>query len=82
MYEVKRFGFHTSFRCIKISLVHDMAESIVGDITPSDNVSKDDKHRMEREAMEKIMGLVGDEVGKELYSLWLVLSHFLLCMRL
>ena len=50
-----------------------MAECIVGDITPSDNVSKEDKHKMEREAMERIMRFVGDEVGQELFSLWLVL---------
>ena len=51
-----------------------MAECIVGDIAPSDNVSKEDKHKMEREAMERIMRLVGDEVGQELFSLWLVLT--------
>uniref|UniRef100_A0A3B3CIH5 5'-deoxynucleotidase HDDC2 n=1 Tax=Oryzias melastigma TaxID=30732 RepID=A0A3B3CIH5_ORYME len=35
-------------RCIKLALVHDMAESIVGDIAPSDNVSKEEKHRREK----------------------------------
>ncbi|EEB06029.1 metal dependent phosphohydrolase [Schizosaccharomyces japonicus yFS275] len=40
--------------CVKMALVHDMAESIVGDITPHDNVTKEEKHRMESEAMEKI----------------------------
>ena len=59
-----------------------MAESIVGDITPSDNVCKEDKHKMEREAMEKIMGLVGDEVGQELYSLWLVPTFLSNCFQL
>ena len=54
--------------------MHDMAECIVGDITPSDNVSKEDKHKMERDAMERIVRLVGDEVGQELFSLWLVLT--------
>lgn len=37
----------TLFRCIKLALVHDMAECIVGDIAPSDNVSKEEKHRRE-----------------------------------
>ncbi len=41
-------AFHFSVRCIKLSLVHDMAECIVGDITPSDGVSKEDKHEMEK----------------------------------
>ena len=35
------------FRCIKMALVHDLAECIVGDIAPSDGVSKEDKHRRE-----------------------------------
>ena len=34
-------------RCIKLALVHDMAECIVGDIAPADNVSKEEKHRRE-----------------------------------
>lgn len=34
-------------RCIKLALVHDMAECIVGDITPADNISKAEKHRRE-----------------------------------
>ncbi|CAB09764.1 GMP 5'-nucleotidase [Schizosaccharomyces pombe] len=41
-------------RCLKIAVVHDMAESIVGDITPHENVSKEEKHRMESEAMVSI----------------------------
>lgn len=31
-----------------MSLVHDLAECLVGDITPSDGVSKEDKHKMEK----------------------------------
>ncbi|RUS87302.1 hypothetical protein EGW08_004914, partial [Elysia chlorotica] len=34
-------------KCIKIALVHDVAESIVGDLTPSCGVSKADKSKME-----------------------------------
>jgi len=34
-----------------LSLVHDMAECIVGDITPEDNVSEEDKHNQEVEAL-------------------------------
>lgn len=32
---------------MKMGLIHDLAESIVGDITPVDDVSVDDKHQME-----------------------------------
>jgi putative hydrolase of HD superfamily len=40
-------------RCIKMSIVHDIAESIVGDITPFDNVNDQDKFSQENAAMEK-----------------------------
>lgn len=33
---------------MKMGLIHDLAESIVGDITPADNVSVEDKHSMEK----------------------------------
>lgn len=41
------------FRCIKLALVHDMAECIVGDIAPSDNISKAEKHRREEASDRK-----------------------------
>ena len=34
-------------RCIKIALVHDMAECIVGDITPMDGITKEEKNKLE-----------------------------------
>jgi len=36
------------FRCIKMALVHDMAESIVGDLTPHDVISAAEKHQHEQ----------------------------------
>ncbi|GCC23721.1 5'-deoxynucleotidase HDDC2 [Chiloscyllium punctatum] len=57
-------------RCIKLALVHDMAECIVGDIAPADNISKEEKHRREEEAMKHLTGLLSDEVGKEVLGLW------------
>ncbi|XP_064652318.1 5'-deoxynucleotidase HDDC2-like [Lineus longissimus] len=57
-------------RCLKLSLVHDMAESIVGDIAPDDGISKEEKYRREKEALDKLQGLVSEEVGTEIGSLW------------
>ncbi|XP_074656103.1 5'-deoxynucleotidase HDDC2-like [Tubulanus polymorphus] len=57
-------------RCMKLALVHDMAESIVGDITPHDGVSKQEKHRREKQAMEDIAKLAGNDLGNEFLSLW------------
>ncbi|GAB5571866.1 5'-deoxynucleotidase HDDC2 isoform X1 [Prionailurus iriomotensis] len=36
-------------RCIRLALVHDMAECIVGDIAPADNIPKEEKHRREED---------------------------------
>ncbi|CAK6962151.1 HD domain-containing protein 2 [Scomber scombrus] len=57
-------------RCIKLALVHDMAECIVGDIAPSDNISKTEKHRREEEAMRHLSGLLPDGLKQEIYGLW------------
>jgi 5'-deoxynucleotidase YfbR-like HD superfamily hydrolase len=37
-------------RCVQMALVHDLAESIVGDLTPHCGVSREEKHRMEKVA--------------------------------
>ena len=34
-------------KLIDMCLIHDLPESIVGDLTPSDNVSKESKHELE-----------------------------------
>lgn len=33
---------------MKLALVHDLAECIVGDIAPADNISKAEKHQREK----------------------------------
>jgi putative hydrolase of HD superfamily len=35
-------------RCIKMAIVHDLAEAVVGDITPHAGVSKEDKFNREK----------------------------------
>ncbi|KAJ1908240.1 hypothetical protein IWQ60_011715 [Tieghemiomyces parasiticus] len=58
-------------RCIKMSLVHDLAESIVGDITPYDGVSNEDKHQRERRAMNHIVQLLDSSAAaQEMHELW------------
>jgi len=59
-------------RCIKIAIVHDLAECIVGDITPYEGISKEEKHRREEEAMVHLKTLVHNEnVAEEIMSLWM-----------
>ena len=47
-------------KCVKMALVHDIAEAVVGDITPHDGVSKADKHAREAAAVEKMQVMLGD----------------------
>ena len=49
------------FKILQMSLIHDLAECIVGDITPHCGVPADVKHRLEDEAMEDICKLLGDK---------------------
>ncbi|KAL0712176.1 hypothetical protein Bca4012_019154 [Brassica carinata] len=58
-------------KCMKMAIVHDIAEAIVGDIAPSCGVSKEEKNRRESEALEhmcKILG--GGERADEIAELW------------
>lgn len=58
-------------KCVRLAIVHDLAESIVGDITPSDGITDDEKHKREARAMSEIKAMLGDTpIGKELVALW------------
>ncbi|XP_075410715.1 5'-deoxynucleotidase HDDC2 [Tenrec ecaudatus] len=57
-------------RCVRLALVHDMAECIVGDIAPADNVPKEEKHRREKEALEALTQLLPEDLRKEICDLW------------
>ncbi|XP_051144511.1 uncharacterized protein LOC127260690 isoform X1 [Andrographis paniculata] len=57
--------------CIKIAIVHDIAEAIVGDITPSDGVPKEEKSKMEQAALEEMCKLLGGGMrAEEIKELW------------
>ncbi|XP_057787796.1 5'-deoxynucleotidase hdd1 isoform X2 [Salvia miltiorrhiza] len=59
-------------KCIKMAIVHDIAEAIVGDITPSDGVPKEEKSRREQEALQKMCELLGGgERAQEIKELWM-----------
>jgi putative hydrolase of HD superfamily len=51
-------------KCIKMAFVHDLAESIVGDIVPHDpNVNAEQKHELEKAAMLKLGETLGNPAG-------------------
>ncbi|KAJ8936663.1 hypothetical protein NQ314_012203 [Rhamnusium bicolor] len=58
------------FKCLQLALIHDLAECIVGDITPLDNIPEDKKHAMEDEAMLELTTYLGSEVGSLIYNLY------------
>jgi len=58
-----------------MALVHDMAESLVGDITPVDGVTKSEKNRREAETMDylctSLLGNVHDgAAGRQMREVW------------
>lgn len=62
-------------KCMRMCLIHDMAELLVGDITPVDGVAKPEKSRRETEAMDyltkRLLGNVaGGMTGAEIRAVW------------
>lgn len=45
-------------KCMQLAIVHDMAESLVGDIAPGDNVTKEEKQTLESNAMKQIASIL------------------------
>ncbi|KAH6959694.1 HD domain-containing protein [Ilyonectria sp. MPI-CAGE-AT-0026] len=55
-------------RCIAMAVVHDMAEALVGDITPADKVPKPEKNRREAAAMDYIAKHLPNSPVRELWN--------------
>ncbi|POS87626.1 hypothetical protein EPUL_000849 [Erysiphe pulchra] len=61
--------------CVKMALIHDMAEALVGDITPVEGVTKAEKNWRESTTMDyltkNILGNVnGGDVGVDIQAIW------------
>jgi putative hydrolases of HD superfamily len=58
-------------RLIKMAIVHDLAEATVGDITPDDPVTKEEKEALERNAINSYVEMLGYTAhANELKELW------------
>ncbi|RWS31247.1 HD domain-containing protein 2-like protein [Leptotrombidium deliense] len=57
-------------KVMKLCLVHDIAECIVGDITPDDGICEEEKHRKERETVQYLGNLLPNESKQQLLSLY------------
>jgi len=66
-------------KCSQIALVHDIAESLVGDITPFDKVDKHEKHRRELATIEYLCETLikpyNEVAAKEIYENWLAYEN-------
>jgi putative hydrolases of HD superfamily len=65
------------FKCTQMALFHDLGESLVGDLTPMDNVPKAEKNRRETESIDFIAKhLLGNafngpsDAGENLRAIW------------
>jgi putative hydrolases of HD superfamily len=61
-------------KCMRMCLVHDVAESLVGDITPVDGISKLEKNQRETAVThyfaKKLLGNVPGTSGEDLAAIW------------
>ncbi|KAF2217702.1 hypothetical protein CERZMDRAFT_30561 [Cercospora zeae-maydis SCOH1-5] len=62
-------------KCTRMALIHDMAESLVGDITPVDGVSKTEKSRRETDTMDYLAKTLlknvhGGVPGNDMREVW------------
>ena len=56
-------------KMIKMTLLHDLAEAITGDLTP-DEVTRSEKEKMENKAMKKILSTLPKPIKTEYAKLW------------
>ena len=58
------------FRVLKMALVHDLVEVYAGDTFAYDVIGNEDKEAREQAAADRIFGLLPEDQGHELRSLW------------
>lgn len=58
-----------SCKLIKMALIHDLAESVTGDITPHDGISREEKQRKEEIGIKQLLKGIPNE--QEVMDLWI-----------
>jgi putative hydrolase of HD superfamily len=62
------------FHAVKIALVHDLAEALTGDIDAIEieqgKITKEEKQKLEIEAIKQIKDALPQKAGDEIYSFW------------
>jgi putative hydrolase of HD superfamily len=57
-------------KALTMALIHDLAESIVGDITPYDGVPRKDKIAKEEKALKALLSSLPKKIQGEVLGLW------------
>lgn len=55
-------------KCMKLSIIHELGEIYAGDFTPNDNITKEKKHKLEKEAITKLLSTISFE--NDFLELW------------
>ena len=56
-------------KILKMALLHDLAESVIGDLTP-DEISRKDKARLENQTMSEILSNLPSKVARDYTKIW------------
>lgn len=59
------------WKCVRMALVHDIGEAIIGDLTPQCGVDKHVKFEIEQKAVKEICTFVPVTIGTDWDELWL-----------
>lgn len=57
-----------TLKCMKMAIVHDLGEVYLGDFTPYDNITKTEKHRLERKAILEVLDSLDKD--NDFFMLW------------
>ncbi len=57
-----------TFKCIKMAIIHELGEIYAGDFTPYDNITKEEKHIKEKEAILKVLETLDND--NDFLQLW------------
>lgn len=57
-------------KCLKLAIIHDLAEAKVGDVPVFNIISDTDKFNLENSAMLELKHFLNDENGNEIYNIW------------
>lgn len=56
-------------KVMKMCILHDLAESITGDLTPT-KISRKEKQKLENKIMRKILSILPNNISKKYFEIW------------